>query len=81
MKNNGNNSLIAKPIRALFDTLYKRKRVYKGLHDLELDLRIELDDLEGVTRDYSEEDLTMLAQLYKSTAVKKVNQLMLREFK
>jgi len=81
LKNNGNNSLIATPLRALYDVIYKRKIIYKSLQDFELDLRIELDELKRVVRNYSKDDLTMLAHLYKSTAVKKTNQLLLRECK
>ena len=81
LKNNGNNSLIATPVRALYDTIYKRKKSYKSLQDFERDLRIELDELERIVSAYSKDDLTMLAHLYKSTAVKKFNQQLLREFK
>ena len=81
LKNYWNNSLIAGPLRALYDTIYKRKSIYKSLQYFEQDLRIEFDELKTIVSDYSKDDLTMFAQLYKSTAVKKLNQLLLREFK
>lgn len=81
LKNQGGNSLMATPVRALYDTIYKRKKIYKSLQDFERDLRIEHDELEKIVSDYSKDDLTMLAHLYKSTAVKKINQLLLRGFK
>jgi len=73
--------LIASPIRALFDLIYRRKITYESLDGLELDLRIDLDDLQDFLKDYNASDLLELAYAYKKKSTKTLANLLIRSFK
>ena len=81
LKMGESNVLIASPLRALYDKVYKRKIAYKDLLGLDEDLRVDLDELSSLLVSYSKEDLILLSSLYKSTSVKKLNQLLIEAFK
>lgn len=59
------NVFIAKPLRALFDLVYSNRKEYKSISDIELDLRIDLVELFELIKNYSDEDLIKLGDLYK----------------
>ncbi len=74
-------ALLATPIRALFDTVYKRKIVYGTIEDLEIDLRIDLDELEEIIQEYSANDLIELGECYKKSSTRTLAQILVRSFK
>lgn len=80
-KNKENGYLIASPIRALFDLIYRRKISYKNLNGLELDLRIDLNDLKEYLQDYNTSDLLQLGEAYKKKSTRALANLLIRSFK
>ncbi|MCK5884732.1 MAG: hypothetical protein KAG61_13660 [Bacteriovoracaceae bacterium] len=73
--------LIAAPIRALFDTVYKRKINYKFLENLESDLRIDLEELEDVVIKYSASEIIELGEKYKKQTTRSLSDILVRSFK
>lgn len=75
------HALMATPIRALFDTIYKRKIVYREIGDLDLDLRIDLDELKNIVEPYSANDLIGLGESYMKKSTQVLAQILIRSFK
>ena len=73
--------LIASPIRALFDTIYSNRKVYKVLNDLEDDLRIDLDELKNYLMDYDASEILNLGDLYKKKNIKTIAEILVKGFK
>jgi hypothetical protein len=80
-KHEENGQLIATPLRALFDLIYRRKIVYENLNGLELDLRVDLDDLKVYLQEYSASELIELGEAYKKKSTRKLAYLLIRSFK
>lgn len=80
-KEQGNGFLIATPLRALFDLVYRRKIVYENLNDIDLDLRIDLDDLKEYLQGYKASDLLELGETYKKKSTRKLADLLIRSYK
>jgi hypothetical protein len=73
--------LIASPIRALFDLIYRRKVIYSDLNGLELDLRIDLEDLKEHLQAYNASELLDLGEAYKKKSTRILANLLIRSFK
>jgi hypothetical protein len=73
--------LIASPLRALFDTIYSNRKVYKILGDLEDDLRIDLDELKNYLVDYEASEILNLGDLYKKKSTRKLSEILVKGFK
>lgn len=57
--------LIASPLKALFDLIYRRRKHYQDLHELESDLRINADEVLRHVQSYSGFDVEELALSYQ----------------
>ena len=57
--------IMANPIKALFDLVYAKKKLYENLDHLEEDLRIESDNLKPFIRAHCFRELEILASSYK----------------
>ncbi len=80
-KNEEQSFLIANPLRALFDTIYCNRKMYKKLEDLEDDLRIDLDELGKYLEAYSLSDILNLGDLYRKKNIKKLAEILIKGFK
>lgn len=75
------SQLMASPLKALFDTLYRSRKVYTTLTDLEKDLRIDLDQLKIYIGEESYKDLEELALSYGKKNCLQFLQTLTRETK
>lgn len=80
-KNEKESFLIASPIRALFDLIYLRKRIYHSLNDLEDDFRIDLNDLSLFIAKYKADEILQLGENYKKSSTRILANLLVRGLK
>lgn len=80
-KDESNNAFIACALRALFDTVYRKRKLYNNCNELEQDLRIDLDELERILNDYKAGEILMLADLYNKKSTKQLAKVLVSEFK
>ena len=80
-KEQQSGALIASAIRALFDTVYRRRQIYQRCMDLESDLRIDLDELEEALTQYNVSDIIKLGELYNKKSTKQLAKVLILEFK
>ena len=73
--------LIASPLRALFDTIYSNRKVYKTLGYLEDDLRIDLEELKNYLVVYEASEILTLGDLYKKKNTRKLAEILVKGFK
>lgn len=73
--------LIARPIRALFDLIYLRRKQYTSLADLEDDLRIDLDELRDYIKDYEASSILQLGEMYKKRSTAKLSDILIKGYK
>ena len=78
---NGRNTLIANPLKALFDLIYQRKVLYSDLEDLESDLRIDIDSLQEYIAGYSYKVMEQLAVSYRKKNITTIFLSIAREMK
>lgn len=81
VKDEQQSFLIASPLRALFDTIYSNRKVYKTLGDLEVDLRIDLDELKNYLVVYEASEILSLGDLYRKKNTRKLAQILVKGFK
>lgn len=81
VKDEQQSYLIAGPLRALFDTIYSNRKVYKTLGDLEDDLRIDLDELKNYLISYEASEILNLGDLYKKKNTRKLAEILVKGFK
>jgi hypothetical protein len=81
VKDEQSSFLIASPLRALFDTIYSNRKVYKALVDLEDDLRIDLDELKNYLVVYEASEILNLGDLYKKKSTRKLAEILVKGFK
>ena len=74
-------SLIANPIRSLFDFIYLRKKKYSSIDEAECDLRLEMSNLEIEVMKYSIDEIESLAIQYKKRNVMQFSQVLIKAFK
>lgn len=79
--NKENNFIIAKPMRALFDLIYLRKKKYKNVSELISDLRLDHEELIKFIGEYTAKEIEDLACNYNKTTTKKLAQILIREYK
>ena len=81
VKDEQQSFLIASPLRALIDTIYSNRKVYKTLGDLEDDLRIDLDELKNYFVVYEASEILTLGDLYKKKNTRKLAEILVKGFK
>lgn len=81
IKNAKDGSLIASELRALFDLIYLRKKNYKSLNDLEVDLRIDLSELRKIIGQYQAIEIEKLGDIYKKKVTKQFAKILIRGLK
>lgn len=74
-------AMTARPLRALYDFIYFRKKKYQSINELELDLRLELENVSSFLKEYSVKDMESLARQYKKRNVLEFYKLLIRGFK
>jgi hypothetical protein len=72
---------IANPIRALFDLIYSRRKLYKSVKDLESDFRIDLNELKKVLNKFEVREILLLGELYKKQNIRKLATILVRDLK
>ncbi len=73
--------LLASPMRALFDYIYLRRKVYTSLEEIEGDLRLDPKGLGQAVRSVSNTDLEELANSYRKKTIHDFFDLLNRSFK
>jgi len=71
--------MLANPIKALFDLIYKQRKHYNSLTQIESNLRIEKDLLLDAAADFTEKEIQLLAESYKKNTVKNLSHLLIKE--
>lgn len=72
---------IANPIRALFDLIYQRRKLYKSAQDLEEDFRIDLHELKKVLEKFETKAILELGELYKKKTTRTLAMILVRDLK
>jgi hypothetical protein len=72
--------LMANPIKALFDYVYRKRKSYRRLEELEGDLRIDLDELKHAIIGLSYRELEVLALSYRKKTAGCLFELLAREY-
>ena len=75
------SQLMASPLKALFDTIYRSRKIYSSLDDLEKDLRIDLDQLKIYVDQENYQDIEELALTYGKKNCLQFLQILMRETK
>jgi len=75
------NAKIANPIRALFDLIYLRRKIYNRVEDLEGDFRIDLEELKKVLDKFEAKDILELGELYKKKTTRNLAMILVRDLK
>lgn len=81
MKDEKESFLIASALRALFDLISMRRKLYDSLNDLEDDLRIDLSELKNFVHRYDAEEIFDLGDMYKKSTTRKLSEILVRGFK
>ncbi len=72
---------IANPIRALFDLIYLRKKIYNRAQDLEEDFRIDLEELKNELNKFKAKDILELGDRYKKKTTRSLAMILVRDLK
>lgn len=72
---------IANPIRALFDLIYVRRKIYKCAEDLESDFRIDLKEFKKALDKFEASEILQLGELYKKKTTKNLAMVLVRDLK
>lgn len=70
---------IANPIRALFDLIYVRRKLYGKAEDLEDDFRIDLKELKVQLSHFKPGEILELGELYKKKTTRNLATVLVRE--
>lgn len=70
---------IASPIRALFDLIYVRRKLYDKAQDLEADFRIDLKELKEILSNLKASDILELGELYKKKTTRGLATILVRD--
>lgn len=73
------DSKIANPIRALFDLIYARRRLYGSAEDLERDFRIDLKELRQILNEFEAGEILQLGELYKKKTTRNLANILVRD--
>jgi hypothetical protein len=74
-------ALMARPIRALFDLIYIRRKSYVSLDDLVSDLRLDINELKKYMVRYEASEILCLGEQYKKKSTIKLADILVRGFK
>lgn len=75
------NAKIANPIRALFDLIYVRRKLYKSVKDLESDFRIDVKELKVMMDKFGVSEILQLGELYKKKSTRNLATILVRDLK
>lgn len=70
---------IANPVRALFDLIYVRRKLYDKAEDLEDDFRIDLKELKVQLSHFKPGEILELGELYKKKTTRSLATILVRE--
>ncbi len=70
---------IANPIRALFDLIYSRRKIYKTIFQLVDDFRIDQVELNKFLKNYKKSEILDFAELYNKKSTKNLAQILIKE--
>jgi predicted transcriptional regulator of viral defense system len=72
---------ISNPIRALFDLIYMRRKLYDKAIDLENDFRIDLKELKIILSRFKPGEILELGELYKKKTTRSLATILVRDLK
>lgn len=72
-------SRIANPLRALFDLIYVRRKLYNNTESLEADLRIDIEELKSKLKDFKAGEVLDLGERYKKKTTRTLAQILVRD--
>lgn len=75
------NAKIANPLRALFDLVNTRRKMYERVEDLESDLRVDLFEFEKYLTKFDTNEILELGELYKKKTTRKLAEILVRGLK
>lgn len=78
-KDEVSDARIANPIRALFDLIYMRRKLYNRAIDLENDFRIDLEELKIILNHFKAGDILQLGELYKKKTTRHLATILVRD--
>jgi hypothetical protein len=78
-KDETTDAKIANPMRALFDLVYIRRKLYQKSEDLDNDLRIDLAELKKYLSHFKPRDILELGDLYQKKTTKKLATILVRD--
>lgn len=70
---------VANPIRALFDLIYVRRKLYNNVEDLENDFRIDLKELRVQLGHFRPGDILKLGELYQKKTTRNLATILVRD--
>ncbi len=75
------NAKVANPVRALFDLVYVRRKLYTSVKDLEGDFRIDLQELKKILEKFEVSEILKLGELYKKKTTRSLATILVRDLK
>ncbi|MCO4755123.1 MAG: hypothetical protein KC478_11620, partial [Bacteriovoracaceae bacterium] len=75
------NAKIANPVRALFDLIYSRRKLYEKVGDLESDFRVDLEELKVALGNFETKEILELGDLYKKKTTRSLATILVRDLK
>jgi predicted transcriptional regulator of viral defense system len=70
---------VANPIRALFDLIYTRRKLYDNAENLESDLRVDLKEFKAQLSQFKPGDILELGELYKKRTTRVLAMILVRD--
>lgn len=78
-KDEATRGKIANPVRALFDLICVRRKLYETVADLEADLRVDLSELKHQLGYFAPEEVRDLAERYKKRSTRLLAKVLIEE--
>ncbi|MBL7663839.1 MAG: hypothetical protein JNM93_01810 [Bacteriovoracaceae bacterium] len=78
-KNEIAEAKIANAIRALFDLINVRRKLYRTAEDLENDFRIDLEELKKILMNFKAGEILQLGELYKKKTTRTLATILVRD--
>ncbi|OUR95760.1 hypothetical protein A9Q84_14760 [Halobacteriovorax marinus] len=72
-------ALIANPVRAIFDLICARRKMYENVNELESDFRLDLVELKDVLKKYEASEILKLGKLYKKRTTENFANILVRD--
>ncbi len=70
---------IANPVRALFDLIYIRRKLFEKAEDLEDDFRIDLNELQKILSHFKPGEILEIGNIYKKKTTRKLATILVRD--